>query len=205
MKAFIQAVLVGAALLSTAAFCEDQTNAQYASKPEYRALFLDLEKAEVITEGVKDAKSVLYVFFDPNCFYCNLTWKALQPYEKAGLQVRWVPVAYQKPSSVGRAAAIMESHDRVAALRENEVNYDRAHFDGGIKPRDKPQALLTAQLQANTELMRKFGVPATPLLVWKDNNGNVQIKPGVPRLSQLPGITGLPEQEVVDPELAKFR
>ncbi|MGH8716883.1 MAG: hypothetical protein ACREUI_09235, partial [Burkholderiales bacterium] len=88
---------------------------------------------------------------------------------------------------------------------ENEVNYDRAHFDGGIKPMDKPQAQLTAQLQANTELMRKFGVPATPLLVWKDNNGNVQIKTGVPRLSQLPGITGLPEQEVVDPELAKFR
>ena len=205
MKAFIQAVLVGAALLSTAAFCEDQPKTQYASKPEYRALFLDLEKAEVITEGAKDAKSVLYVFFDPNCYYCNLTWKALQPYEKAGLQVRWVPVAYQKPSSVGRAAAIMEAPDRAAALRENEVNYDRAHFDGGIKPVDKPQAQLIAQLQANMELMRKFGVPATPLLVWKDNNGNVQIKPGVPRLSQLPGITGLPEQEVVDPELAKFR
>lgn len=205
MKTFIQAVLVGTVLLSNAAFCDDQPKPQYASKPEYRALFLELEKAEVVTEGAKDANSVLYVFFDPNCFYCNLTWKALQPYEKAGLQVRWVPVAYQKPSSVGRAAAIMESPDRVAALRENEVNYDRAHFDGGIKPMDKPQAQLTAQLQANTELMRKFGVPATPLLVWKDNNGNVQIKTGVPRLSQLPGITGLPEQEVVDPELAKFR
>lgn len=205
MKAFIQAVLVGTALLSTAVFCEDQPKPQYASKPEYRALFLDLEKADVITEGARDAKSVLYVFFDSNCFYCNLTWKALQPYEKAGLQVRWVPVAYQKPSSVGRAAAIMESPDRVAALRENEINYDRPHFDGGIKPMDKPQAQLTAQLQANTELMRKFGVPATPLLVWKDNNGNVLIKPGVPRLSQLPGITGLPEQQVVEPELAKFR
>ena len=205
MKAFIQAVLVGTVLLSAAVFCEDQPKPQYASKPEYRALFLELEKADVIAEGAKDAKSVLYVFFDSNCLYCNLTWKALQPYEKAGLQVRWVPVAYQKPSSVGRAAAIMESPDRVAALRENEVNYDRPHYDGGIKPVDKPQAQLTAQLQANTELMRKFGVPATPLLVWKDNNGNVQIKPGVPRLSQLPGITGLSEQEVVDPELAKFR
>ncbi len=198
-------MLVGTALLSTAVFCDDQPKPQYASKPEYRALFLELEKAEVITEGAKDAKSVLYVFFDPNCFYCNLTWKALQPYEKTGLQVRWVPVAYQKPSSVGRAAAIMEAPDRAAALHENEVNYDRPHYDGGIKPMDKPQAQLTAQLQANTELMRKFGVPATPLLVWKDNNGNVQLKPGVPRLSQLPGITGLPEQKVLDPELANFR
>ena len=205
MKAIIQSVLVGTALLCTAALCEDQPKPQYASKPEYRALFLELEKAEVITEGAKDAKSVLYVFFDPNCFYCNLTWKALQPYERAGLQVRWVPVAYQKPSSVGRAAAILGAPDRAAALHENEVNYDKPHFDGGIKPMDKPQAELTAQLQANTDLMRKFGVPAVPVLIWKDNNGNVLIKPGVPRLSQLPGITGLPEQEVLNPELANFR
>ncbi len=205
MKAFIQAVIVGSAFISIAAFCDDQPKPQYASKPEYRALFLELEKAEVITEGAKDAKSVLYVFFDPNCFYCNLTWKALQPYEKAGLQVRWVPVAYQKPSSVGRAAAIMEAPNRADALRENEVNYDKAHYDGGIKLMDKPQAQLMAQLQANTELMRKFGVPATPLLVWKDNYGNVQLKPGVPRLSRLPEITGLPEQKVLDPELANFR
>lgn len=205
MKAFIQAVFVAAALLATAAFCEDQPKPRYASNPERGAQFLELEKAEVVVEGAKEAQSVLYVFFDPNCFYCHLTWKALQPYEKVGLQVRWVPVAYQKPSSVGRAAAIMEAPDRAAALRENEVTYDRAHFDGGIKPMDKPQAPITTQLQANTQLMRKFGVPATPVLVWKDSNGNVQLKPGVPRLSQLPGITGLPEQKVDDPELADFR
>jgi thiol:disulfide interchange protein DsbG len=205
MKVFIQAVFVAAALLATAAFCEDQPKPRYASNPERGAQFLELEKAEVVVEGAKEAQSVLYVFFDPNCFYCHLTWKALQPYEKVGLQVRWVPVAYQKPSSVGRAAAIMEAPDRAAALRENELNYDRAHFDGGIKPMDKPQAPITTQLQANTQLMRKFGVPATPVLVWKDSNGNVQLKPGVPRLSQLPGITGLPEQKVDDPELADFR
>src|SRR5712691_10571334 len=176
MKVFIQAVLVAAALLATAAFCEDEPNPQYAFNPERGALFLELKKAEVVVEGAKEAQSVLYVFFDPNCFYCHLTWKALQPYEKVGLQVRWVPVAYQKPSSVGRAAAIIEALDRAAALRENEVNYDRAHFDGGIKPMDKPQAPITTQLQANPQLMRKFGVPATPVLVWKEGNGYVQLK-----------------------------
>jgi len=205
MRVFIQAMFVAAAFLATAAFCEDQPKPQYASNPERGALFLELEKAEVVVEGAKEAQSVLYVFFDPNCFYCHLTWKALQPYEKVGLQVRWVPVAYQKPSSVGRAAAIIEAFDRAAALRENEVNYDKTHFDGGIKPMHRPPAPLTAQLQVNLQLMQKFGVPATPLLVWKDDHGNVQIKPGVPRLSWLPGITGLPEQRVDDPELADFR
>src|SRR5206468_3651593 len=101
---------------------------------EYQSLFAQLEKTDVVLEGRKNAQSILYVFFDANCFYCHLTWKALQPYEAVGLQVRWVPVAYQQPSSVGRAAAIMEAPDRVSALRANEVGYNSAQFDGGIEP-----------------------------------------------------------------------
>jgi len=76
---------------------------------------------------------VLYVFWDANCYYCNLTWRALQPYEKAGLQVRWVPVAYQKENSAALAAAVMGAKDRAAALRENETRYRAKNYDGGIK------------------------------------------------------------------------
>ncbi|HMJ49562.1 MAG TPA: thiol:disulfide interchange protein DsbG [Burkholderiales bacterium] len=205
MKALNRGILVGTAVLSLVAYSEDQSKPQYASKPDFGTLFQELEKADFVSEGAREAKSVLYVFFDPNCYFCHLTWKALQPYENVGLQVRWVPVAYQKPSSVGRAAAIMEAADRIAALRANELNYDKANYDGGIQPMDKPRPQLTAQLQANTRLMQQFGSPGTPLLVWKDNEGKVQTKPGVPRLSQLPAITGLPEQKVSDPELANFR
>ncbi len=57
------------------------------------ALFATLEKTDAVTEGATSPKRILYVFFDANCFYCHLTWRALQAYEKAGLQVRWVPVA----------------------------------------------------------------------------------------------------------------
>jgi len=204
MKALIQAVLLTTMLAPLAAYSEDQPGPQSRPIPDKLALFLQLEKVDVISEGAKDARSELYVFFDPNCYYCHLTWKALQPYENVGLQVRWVPVAYQKPSSVGRAAAIMEARDRKTAMRENESNYDSAHYDGGIKPMDKPPVRLTAQLQANIRLMQEFGAPGTPLLVWKDKNGKVQTKIGVPRLSQLPQITALPEQKVTDPELANF-
>ncbi|MGC2520684.1 MAG: hypothetical protein WA373_16435, partial [Burkholderiales bacterium] len=74
-----------------------------AQKPAARdlpALFSTLEKTDAVAEGAASPKRTLYVFFDANCWYCHLTWKALQPYERAGLQVRWVPVAYQKASSV---------------------------------------------------------------------------------------------------------
>jgi thiol:disulfide interchange protein DsbG len=121
------------------------------------------------------------------------------------LQVRWVPVAYQQPSSVGRAAAIMTATDRVAALHANELRYDAANFDGGIAPLAHVPDALIARLQANTKLMRAFGAPGTPLVVWKASDGSVRYKVGVPRLSELPAMTGLPDQRVDDPELAHFR
>ena len=168
-------------------------------------LFAQLEKADAVVEGARDSRHLLYVFFDANCYYCHLTWKALQPYEAVGLQVRWVPVAYQQASSVGRAAAIMESSDRVAALRRNETGYDRAHFDGAIAPLAKVTPARKQSLDANTKLMRAFGAPGTPALVWRDASGNVQFRAGVPRLSELPALTGLPAQPNDDPELAQFR
>ncbi len=70
---------------------------------------------------------------------------------------------------------------------------------------DKAPGALVAQLQANTQLMRKFGAPGTPALVWKDREGKVRFKVGVPRLSELPQITGLPAQPNADPDLARFR
>jgi len=182
-----------------------ETSSQDTRERDYATLFAQLEKTDVVREGAKEAKSVLYVFFDPNCYYCHLTWKALQPYERVGLQVRWVPVAYQKPSSVGRAATIMQASDRSAALRANETGYNAAQFDGGIRPMDKVPSTLVVQLEANTQMMRKFGAPGTPALVWKDSHGKVQFKVGVPRLSDLPRITRLPAQPNQDPELAEFR
>jgi thiol:disulfide interchange protein DsbG len=192
-------------LVAGSAGAADTVHPSEFRKPDSGTLYARLEKADAVQEGARPAKSVLYVFFDANCYYCHLTWKALQPYEKAGLQVRWVPVAYQQPSSAGRAAAIMEAPDRVAALRENETTYDPAHFAGGIPPAQRVPAALAARLRDDALLMQAFGAPGTPALVWKDRDGRVRLQLGVPHLSELPRITGLPAQPVDDPELARFR
>jgi thiol:disulfide interchange protein DsbG len=169
------------------------------------ALFSTLLATDAVVEGSPAAKRTLYVFFDANCWYCHLTWKALQPYEKAGLQVRWVPVAYQKDNSTTKAAAIMQAKDRVAALKQNETGYNATTYDGAIAPSKNVPKDLAAQFAKNTKLMEDFGAPGTPLLVWKDEKGNIKTKVGMPRLSQLPQITGLPKQTIHDPELADFR
>jgi thiol:disulfide interchange protein DsbG len=116
--------------------------AQGAKPRDFSALFATLEKADAVVEGAAQPKRVLYAFWDANCYYCNLTWKALQPYEKAGLQVRWVPVAYQKDNSAALAAAVMGARDRVAALRENETRYRPKSYDGGIGPRRRCRPIL---------------------------------------------------------------
>src|SRR5262245_1472491 len=186
------------ALAASAAFAQ-------GAKRDSAALFATLEKTDAVVEGAKRPKRVLYVFWDANCYYCNLTWKALQPYEKAGLQVRWVPVAYQKDNSAALAAAVMGARDRVAALRENETRYRAKSYDGGIKASANVPADLAIQLEDNMTLMGRFGMSGTPALVWKDSAGKVQTNLGLPPLSKLPAITGLPEQKIDDPELLKFR
>ncbi len=177
----------------------------YIPKPDLNPLYSELEKSSYIAEGtMTSAKSVVYAFFDPNCPFCHFAWKAFQPYEAAGLQVRWIPVAYLMESSTGKAAAILQSKNKLVAFRENELKYNLKNHEGGIQP-VKPTAIAAKQLQANSELMQQFGITGTPAIVWKDAQGKIQMKGGMPRLAELPGITGLPEQTIDDPELARFR
>ncbi len=179
---------------------------KFIPKPDYAKLFSDLQSTGYITEGeTKHPKSVIYVFFDANCIFCHLTWKALQPYEKVGLQVRWVPVAFLKPTSTGKAAAIMQAKDPAAALGNNESRFNTATEDGGIDPLNQPAKSSIAHIVANGKLMSRFGANGTPLLVWKDKKGAVQTLDGLPKLSNLPRITGLPEQVINDPALARFK
>lgn len=177
----------------------------YIPKPDLSPLYSALEKSTFIAEGTqKVPKSVVYAFFDPNCPFCHFSWKAFQPYEAAGLQVRWIPVAYLMETSTDKAAAILQAKDRLAAFRENEQKYNLKNHEGGIKPL-KPTSASIKQLQANSEFMHKLGITGTPAIVWKDAQGKIQMKAGMPRLFELPAITGLAEQTIDDPELARFR
>lgn len=199
MKSLLHFAIACVALAALPAIAQDAKARNSAD------IYAVLEKADAVVEGAKAPKRVLYVFWDANCYYCNLTWKALQYYEKAGLQVRWVPVAYQKDNSAALAAAVMGAKDRVAALRENETRYRPKSYDGGIKAAAKVPADLAIELEENMTLMGRFGMSGTPALVWKDSKGAVRTHLGLPPLSKLPEITGLPEQKIDDPELAKFR
>lgn len=178
---------------------------QFVPKPDYAAAYKRLEQAAWVAEGTaQGAKNTIYVFVDPNCPYCNLAWRALQPYEAAGLQVRWIPVATLGPTSMPKAIEVLAAADKTAALRRMEANHGKPWtMPAGAS--EKAQPAVAAQIRANGELMAQFGIAGTPGIVWRDKQGEVKVKSGMPRLSEFPGLTGLPEQKITDPALAKFR
>ncbi len=178
---------------------------QYIPKPDRAALLKELIRAPHIVEGAaKNPKSVLYVFFDPNCPYCHYTWMALQAYERVGLQIHWVPVAVLGPTSMPKAIAIMAAADKTAAFRKMEQSGGLGKpAPAGFGADTHPQIALA--LRSNAELMDKFGIGGTPGIVWRDKSGKIKAISGMPRLSDIPAIVGLPEQKNDDPALAKFR
>lgn len=179
--------------------------AQFVPKPDYTAAFQRLEKSAYVSEGsVKAPKSILYVFVDPNCPYCHYTWRAMQVYEAAGLQVRWIPVATLGPTSLPKAIEVLGAQAKLEAFRNMEANHGKP-WKASPQSDEASHAPAVAAIRQNTDLMGSFGIAGTPGIVWRDKQGKIQVKSGMPRLSELPGMTGLSEQKITDPELAKFR
>lgn len=175
--------------------------AKYTPKPDYSKLWSALEKSTWVPEGAKGAavKSVIYAFEDPNCSYCHLAWKAFQPYQAAGLQVRWVPVAFLAASSVDKAAEVLAAPDPSAAFTAQQAAWGSKATSPAASPAMK------AKLQANGKLMSDWGFKGTPAIIYKDSSGEVRTAGGMPSMSQLPSITGLPAQPTTDPDLQRFR
>ncbi|POR51216.1 thiol:disulfide interchange protein DsbG [Paraburkholderia eburnea] len=166
-----------------------------------------LQEASAIVEGASGAnvKSTLYVFMDPNCIFCHLVWKALQPYEAAGLQVHWIPMGFLKPDSAGKAAALLQSKNRAALLKELETHYSEKDESGGIAPLAPVPASAQTQIDRNMQLFQDLGFEGTPTIIYQGSGGRWADLDGLPKLGMLPGILNLPAQPVTAPELQKYR
>jgi thiol:disulfide interchange protein DsbG len=175
---------------------------KYLPKPDYEKLWANLETSAWVAQGpdTKDAKSIMYVFEDANCSFCHLTWKALDPYTKVGLQIRWIPVAFLAPDSMPKATALLAAKDSNAAIAESHASFGKKLDDNA--PVDEA---LKAKVEANAKLMEQWGFSGTPALFYRDKEGKVRAKAGAPLLSELPAMTGLAEQANDDPALARYR
>ncbi|MGC9162014.1 MAG: thioredoxin fold domain-containing protein [Thiomonas sp.] len=176
------AVVSGASLIAMPL----QALAQSMQNPDAAKVLAEIDKATFIPQG--KGKRLLYVFIDANCPYCHELFIALGPRAgKNGLQVRWVPVAVLAPSSVTKAAAILQAKDRLAALRENELNYGKGPTGqgGGIAPAKDVLPATSAILNANNALLEATKSPGVPTMLYRDKQGNAMLVVGPPDARQL--------------------
>lgn len=133
--------------------------------------FAALDKAKTYLWGQPSAKKELWIVFDPNCIYCHKTYDDLKSFVAKGeVKVHIIQVGFLKPSSLGKAAAILSAKDPAAALATDEDKFDVANEEGGITP-DTTDSAAVAEVKANNEWMNGQGIGGTPYLLYKDASG----------------------------------
>ena len=146
-----------------------------------------LERSAWIADGPADAPRTVYVITDPNCPYCHRFFESARPWVAAGrVQLRHIPVGVIRPSSPGKAAALLAAKNPTQAYREHE----RTYASGGIAPMNDVPAKLKDKIIANGALMKRLGIRGTPGIVYKNADGELQVFQGAARNKKLVEILG---------------
>lgn len=150
-----------------------------ARRQAAESILKDIRQATAVPQG--KSPRVIYAFVDPNCPYCHKLFKDIQPaIERGQVSVHWIPVGVLMNTSAGKAAAILESKDRLAALKKNEDEFSRDNGFGGIYEEPLPSDQTLKQLATNLALLRRSGDEAVPTMVFRINDGTAIMLPGAP-------------------------
>ena len=169
-------------------------NGANLSAPKVQELFIDaknqqawsrLEDSHWIQDGDPNAETVVYAFVDPNCPYCHRFRTAALPSLNAGkVQIRHIVVGALARDSVAKASTILGSKEPHGALIKNFETFR----SGGIVPVHDASERGKSGVEANNRLMSELGVSATPGIYYKDANGNVNMRLGLPPESEFKQI-----------------
>lgn len=155
--------------------------------PAGRDLWQQMEKADWILDGKKEAPRVVYVFADPFCPYCHQFWQQSRPWVDAGkVQLRTLLVGVIKPESPATAAAIMTSADPAKTWHDYELSGGKMTLNVPAKPTDKA----ARSLNMHQRLMDSLGASATPAIYYMNKNNVLQQVVGLPDEQKLKVIMG---------------
>lgn len=171
----------------------------YFPKPDFSAAYEELANTSFVQTGNPEGPAA-YVFFEPNCGYCDYLYRAAKPYIAVGANIRWVPVAFLSDDSAGKLASIMNAKDPTSALESHHAKFR----SGGISVTEVDTELQES-LDHNKEIMESVGISGTPAILYQGTGGKPLLTEGMPDLDKLGDIFGKPEQPQTDPFLARFR
>ncbi|WP_414039896.1 thioredoxin fold domain-containing protein [Acidithiobacillus sp. M4-SHS-6] len=132
-----------------------------------------LKHARWFTQGT--GPNTIYLIFDPNCPYCHLLINELQALLKPdALTIRYVPVGFLEPSSMGKAAAILEAKNPLQALWENEKGFTEKGHDGAIQE-ILPSAATEKALKNNLNILEATGQKTVPTMLYQNSRNQPRI------------------------------
>ena len=139
----------------------------------------------VLREGT--GPRTVWIFLDPDCIWCHRLYTGLKAHPlPADVAVNWVPVAFLKPSSAGRAETLLAGG--LPALDRDETRFDRTHEEGGVPETHRPD--LEAKIRENTRILVTLGGTMTPTVVFQDRKGRALRFDGFPTPDILDRIAG---------------
>lgn len=126
-----------------------------------------LNRTPGIVTGVSQNPSIQMVF-DPNCPASGRLHEYLYATYR-DTTIRWVPVAYYRKDSLGKAAALLADSTPDQALHNNFLKYDYKTQSGAVKPIEPP-LMLKERLQRLYSSKWLFG---TPMIVVRSRDGRI--------------------------------
>jgi thiol:disulfide interchange protein DsbG len=143
------------------------------------ALLTNIHTTTWIAEG--KGPHVIYIFFDPNCPACNQLNHTFRPWVEQGqIELRWIPVGTLMTTSLGKAAALLEAKDKLAALTENETKFSRETGFGGIAEEPMPRDATLKLLDNNLSVLKHTVNMAVPTMVFRDKQNIATFIQGAP-------------------------
>ncbi len=151
-----------------------------------RAAWRVFRKSPAVHQGPPQAPITIQILFDPDCPFCHALWLRMQPYRHSLLGIRWVPLALVRPSTLGKAAAIVTAPNPLGALAFDERYFSITRRSGGILPLYRVPPALRRAIYRNTRRLTRLD-SLVPTLLYRDGR-QIGILPGVPKASQLAAL-----------------
>ncbi|WP_180062495.1 thiol:disulfide interchange protein DsbG [Acinetobacter sp. YH12120] len=151
---------------------------RYVKKSVLEDVWQSLEHATWIQDGQTSAEKIVYVFSDPNCPYCHTFWKQARPWVESGkVQLRHIIVAVIRLESKGQAATLLMA-------KNPQQTFNAFHRQYGQKKLIEQKTVpvhVEKTLEQNQALMDKYEFFATPVVLWKNKQGELQSVQGMPK------------------------